>query len=391
MTPAARVQTAIELLDAIMDAALNNGASADVILAKGFRERRYAGSKDRRAIRDLVYRVIRAFGAMPVTGRAGVIGLGDADILAEFGTSTYGPPAVEADEPRLEPTGLPQWMQEAFLPFVDAAERTAMMARAPLDLRVNTLKATVAEVMADYPEAVQIPVVPFGLRLDLPVDVENDDAYQSGSIEVQDAGSQIISAACLADAGMTVVDLCAGAGGKTLALAADMKARGHLIACDTDRARLQQLPKRAERAGATVETRLLNPKRELDALADLEGQADVVLVDAPCSGSGTWRRNPELRWRLTPERLERTLLMQRHVLDVAAQLVKPGGRLVYAVCSLFGAEGPEQMDRFLELHPEFSAEQIDIAVGRPAGHGRALTPLHDATDGFFVARLARSC
>lgn len=391
MTPAARVQTAIELLDAIIDAARNNGASADVILAKGFRERRYAGSKDRRAIRDLVYRVIRAHGDIPETGRAGVLGLGDIDILAQFGTSAYSPPAIGADEPKQAPSALPAWMQEAFLPFIDEAERDAMMERAPLDLRVNTLKTSVESVATLYPEAERIPVVPSGLRLDPPVDVEGDEAYQAGFIEVQDAGSQIISLACRVEPGMTVVDLCAGAGGKTLALAADMKGQGRLIACDTDRARLQQLPRRAERAGASVETRLLNPKRELEVLVDLVGQADVVLVDAPCSGSGTWRRNPELRWRLTPERLDRTLAMQRQVLEVAAKLVKPGGCLVYAVCSLFGAEGADQIDRFVKAYPDFSADPLNVPAGRAAGHGIALTPLHDATDGFFVARLARSC
>lgn len=391
MTPAARVQTAIELLDAIIDAARNNGASADVILAKGFRERRYAGSKDRRAIRDLVYRVVRAHGEIPASGRAGILSLADAEVLSQFGVSAYGPPAIGSEEPQCPPSALPAWMQNAFLLFIDDAERAAMMERAPLDLRVNTLRASVDDVCALYPEAERISVVPSGLRLDPPVDVEGDEAYLSGKIEVQDMGSQLISAFCRAEPGMTVVDLCAGAGGKTLALAANMKARGHLIACDTDRARLQQLPKRAERAGVTVETRLLNPKREMEALSDLEGQADVVLVDAPCSGSGTWRRNPELRWRLTPERLDRTLAMQRQVLEVAAALVKPGGHLVYAVCSLFGAEGPDQIDSFIESHPDFSAEQLDLQAGRPAGHGIALTPLHDASDGFFVARLARSC
>lgn len=391
MTPAARVQTAIELLDAIIDAARNNGASADVLLAKGFRERRYAGAKDRRAIRDLVYRVIRAHGEVPASGRAGLLALADPELAALFGTSAYAPQAIAADEPESVLTGLPVWMERAFLAFIDDAERAALMERAPLDLRVNSLKASVAQIAALYPDADRIPFAPSGLRLDPPIDVEGDRAYLDGLIEVQDAGSQIISTACDAQGGMTVVDLCAGAGGKTLALAADMQGKGRLIACDTDRVRLQQLPKRAERAGATVETRLLNPKREMDALSDIEGQADIVLVDAPCSGSGTWRRNPELRWRLTPERLERTLGMQRQVLEVAASLVKPGGRIVYAVCSLFSAEGPDQIDRYLRAHPDYELEGLDFAVGRVAGCGRALTPLHDATDGFFVARLARSC
>jgi 16S rRNA (cytosine967-C5)-methyltransferase len=140
---------------------------------------------------------------------------------------------------------------------------------------------------------------------------------------------------------MLAVDLCAGAGGKSLALAADMggPADGRLIACDTDRGRLSRLPQRANRAGAAVEIRLLNPGREGEALADLAGAADLVLVDAPCSGTGTWRRNPEARWRLSPERLARLTALQAHILALAAPLVRPGGHLVYAVCSLLPEEG----------------------------------------------------
>jgi 16S rRNA (cytosine967-C5)-methyltransferase len=201
----------------------------------------------------------------------------------------------------------------------------------------------------------------------------------------------LISLAAQAAGAAIVVDLCAGAGGKTLALAADMARTGRLIACDTDRTRLQQLPKRAERAGAEVELRLLNPTREMESLEDLQSQADIVLVDAPCSGSGTWRRNPELRWRLTPERLARTEALQRQVLDIAAQLVKPGGVIVYAVCSLFAREGAEQIEEFMQRHTGFSSEGILSDTGRQSGAGRLLTPFHDATDGFFVARLARSC
>lgn len=391
MTPAARVQTAIELLDAVIASARDNGASADVILAKGFRERRYAGSKDRRAIRDLVYRAIRAFGQAPSSGRAALLGLADPGVTELFGASPYGPASVSDADAAAVSSPVADWMKAAFEGFVDDAEIGALLERAPLDLRVNGLKATMDEVRVLYPDAELVPVAPFGLRLDLPVDVEKDAAYLGGLFEVQDAGSQMISAVCRAAPGMTVVDLCAGAGGKTLALATDMNGAGHLVACDTDRARLQQLPARAERAGAVVECRLLNPKLETEALQDLIGQADVVLIDAPCSGSGTWRRNPELRWRVTPDRLARTVEMQRQVLRVGATLVRPGGTLVYAVCSLFQQEGARQIDDFLSEHTDFAAEPLNVSAGRPSGKGTALTPLHDATDGFFVARLARSC
>jgi 16S rRNA (cytosine967-C5)-methyltransferase len=391
MNPAARVQTAIELLDAILTSARDNGPSADVILAKGFRERRYAGSKDRRAIRDLVYRVIRAHGQRPASGRAGVLGLSDPDLTAQFGASNYGPQAASDGEAADAPTAVAPWMRDAFVPLIDGAELNALLERAPLDLRANALKTTRDDVLKLYPDAVPIAHTSQGFRLASPVDVEADDAYQSGLIEVQDAGSQLISLAAQAAGAAIVVDLCAGAGGKTLALAADMAGAGRLIACDTDRTRLQQLPKRAERAGAEVELRLLNPAREMEALEDLRAQADIVLVDAPCSGSGTWRRNPELRWRLTPERLARTEALQRQVLDIAAHLVKPGGVIVYAVCSLFEREGAEQIEAFMQRHTGFRAEGILPNTGRLSGAGRLLTPFHDATDGFFVARLARSC
>ena len=143
--------------------------------------------------------------------------------------------------------------------------------------------------------------------------------------------------------------------------------------------------------GATIETRLLNPPHELDELADWRGQADLVLVDAPCSGSGTWRRNPEGRWRLTPERLDRLVALQQRLLDIAAELVRPGGRLVYAVCSLLSREGAGQIDRFLERRSSWISEETPIAAGRSDGAGRLLTPGHDGTDGFFVARLRRPC
>jgi 16S rRNA (cytosine967-C5)-methyltransferase len=187
-----------------------------------------------------------------------------------------------------------------------------------------------------------------------------------------------------------VLDLCAGAGGKALALVAAAP-RAQILATDTNRARLSKLAPRAERAGVAIETRLLNPPRELKELNDWRQSADLVLVDAPCSGSGTWRRNPEGRWRLTPERLDRLVEVQHRLLDIAAQLVRPGGRLVYAVCSLLSREGPGQIDRFQASHSSWISAETSILGGRRDGGGRLLTPGHDRTDGFFVARLFRPC
>jgi 16S rRNA (cytosine967-C5)-methyltransferase len=162
-----------------------------------------------------------------------------------------------------------------------------------------------------------------------------------------------------------------------------------ILATDSNRARLSKLGPRAERAGAAIETRLLNPPHELEELAGWREGADLVLVDAPCSGSGTWRRNPEGRWRLTPERLDRLVALQQRLLDIGAHLVKPGGRLIYAVCSILSREGAGQIARFLEHRSSWISEETPIAGGRLDGVGRLLTPGHDRTDGFFVARLRR--
>jgi 16S rRNA (cytosine967-C5)-methyltransferase len=191
---------------------------------------------------------------------------------------------------------------------------------------------------------------------------------------------------------MTVIDLCAGAGGKTLALAAEMANRGRILAADTDRARLSRMAPRLERAGVTiVEPLLLNPGRESETLAGLRAQADIVLVDAPCSGTGTWRRNPETRWRLTPDRLERLVKLQAHLIDVAAELVRPGGHLVYAVCSLLAEEGRGQAEAFRRRRSGFVSQEVGIEGGRSAGAGHLLTPASDGTDGFFVARWQAPC
>jgi 16S rRNA (cytosine967-C5)-methyltransferase len=268
----------------------------------------------------------------------------------------------------------------------------ALVGRAPLDVRVNTLRTRFNEVRSALPDALPLPHAPSGLRLPAGTNVERLAAWRDGAIEVQDEGSQIVSSAAKAGPGMAVVDLCAGAGGKSLALAAAMDNRGRVLACDIDRARLSRLAPRAARAGVSIiETRLLDPGREAAALTDWQDRADVVLVDAPCSGTGTWRRNPEARWRLTPERLDRLVTTQRTLLGIAATLVRPGGAMVYVVCSLLDAEGAGQVDAFLTRHRGWCAEPLALPAGRPHSAGLRLTPAHVGTDGFFVARLVRPC
>ena len=392
MTPAARLQAAIEIVDEVVAAAESGGAAADTLIARYFKTRRYAGSKDRRAVRDFAYAAIRRAGERPESGRAAMIGLAQdrPEIAALFDGSHNGPAAI-GDEP-VAPAGIaPAWLEEKLVASLGAEELPALLERAPLDLRVNRLKATRNQILPMLADAVAGDLSPDAIRLPEGTKVEAMPVFEQGLIEVQDEGSQVIVAACAAMPGMTVVDLCAGAGGKTLALAGAMMGQGRLIASDVDRARLSRLAPRAERAGATfIETRLLDGGRETRNLTDLEGQADVVLIDAPCSGTGTWRRNPEARWRLTPARLDRLRTMQAHVLSFGAPLVKRGGRLVYAVCSLLEEEGPAQVAAFLAGNPGW--ERLDpVVAGRPAGPGRRLTPAHDGTDGFFIAVLGRAC
>jgi 16S rRNA (cytosine967-C5)-methyltransferase len=392
MTPAARIQSAIELLDAIITAARDGGAAADVVATRFFKERRYAGSKDRRAIRDWAWATIRRFGEVPPNGRAAMLALadGDAALAALFTGEPRAPAAIARGEVRAGGGVVPGWILPRLDPRVTGDELIALLDRAPLDLRVNrTMLGAVS-----LPEGSALPPPLDGLRLPHDTAILDHPAYVAGAIEVQDAGSQLIAQACAARPGMTVVDLCAGAGGKTLALAVAMQGTGRLIACDTDRRRLSQLGPRAQRAGAgAIETRLLDPGREAEQLSDLVGAADIVLIDAPCSGTGTWRRNPEARWRLTPARLERLMTTQRHILDFAAPLVTKGGAMVYAVCSVALGEGAEQVASFVARHAGWTSEPAlpdAPGMGREAGHGLLLTPHHDATDGFFLARLRRN-
>jgi 16S rRNA (cytosine967-C5)-methyltransferase len=395
MRPSARVQAAIEVLDAVIDAARGGGAAADTILARYFAVRRYAGAKDRRAVRELVYRAVRSAAEAPSSGRAAILALAKADpgLLESFDGSPHAPPPLVPGE-RSEPKDgaiVPSWLVPRLDPLVTPGEWPALLERAPLDLRVNRLKGEREQALAALSDATATPLSPLGIRLPDGHRVEEEEAWSSGLVEIQDEGSQLLALACAAAPDMLVVDLCAGAGGKTLALAAEMAGSGRLVAADTDRGRLSRMPPRLNRAGiGNVETRLLDPGRESEKLADLAGAADLVLIDAPCSGSGTWRRNPELRWRLTEKRLDSLIALQERLLDLGAGLVRPGGHLVYAVCSLLAGEGRDQAEHF-QGRSSFVSKNPLMPGGRPAGPGRLLTPGRDGTDGFFVARWQASC
>ncbi|BCW89718.1 Ribosomal RNA small subunit methyltransferase B [Alphaproteobacteria bacterium SO-S41] len=391
MKPDARVHAAIEVLSAIL-----KGAAADRALQGWGRANRFAGSGDRRAIGELVYATLRS-GTVPDDPRAAVLaglraqGHDGAAIDALFTGARHAPAPLSAAERAaldLPASALPDWLavslRRAYGERMNA-ELAALAMRAPLDLRVNTLKATrerALDVLAEEGIAAD--------PLDRPdtalrvlaggVDVESSAAHTMGYVEIQDAGSQLVAELADARADMSVLDLCAGAGGKTLALAAAMGNSGRLLACDTGAVRLKRLAPRAIRAGATiVETRLL-AEDWLDQASPFTEAFDRVVIDAPCSGSGTWRRNPETRARLTQAGLAHLTALQGRLLDAAAPLVKPGGKLVYITCSILPEEDEDQADAFLARHAGFSRAAPDTR----------LSPASTATDGFFAAVFVRT-
>lgn len=391
MTPAARLQAAIEILDEVIAAARDDGPPADTIVTRYFKTRRYAGSKDRRAVRELVFRAIRTVAERPESGRSAVLALAEIDqTLPELFGQPRGPENVVEGEAAADPGDVPGWIKAELSPLVTAGEWPALLERAPVDLRVNAARASRDDLLSGFEGAVPTPLSPWGIRLPADSRIDEHRAFAQGLVEVQDEGSQLIALACGPQANEQILDLCAGAGGKSLALASAAPG-ATILATDSNRSRLSKLAPRAERAQAAIGTRLLNPPNELQEMADWRAHADVVLVDAPCSGSGTWRRNPEGRWRLTPDRLDRVVALQKHLLDIAAEMVRPGGRIVYAVCSLLSREGAGQIEDFLNRRSSWIVEETPIAAGRLDGAGRLLTPGHDATDGFFVARLVRAC
>ncbi len=398
MTPSARVQASIDLLDEIITAARENGPSADKVAASYFKTRRYMGSKDRRAVRELTYRAIRQYGDIPATGRAALLGMAqvDAELTALFDGSGYGPAKIDENEPHASGGAIPEWIKNRLSPLITDDELNSLLDRAALDIRFDPSKTNRSILTDVWPDITFSDHLPNAARLPGGTQIEQHPLWKTGALEIQDWGSQAIVAACKAENAQFAIDLCAGAGGKTLALAFVMQDKARIIASDTNRARLSRMEPRKARAGArNIETLLLNPGREWEALGEFEEQADVVLVDAPCSGTGTWRRNPETRWRLTPERLEKVVGEQKYILEMAAKLVRPGGALVYAVCSLLHEEGARQIADFLSDHAGWHIEDIDMAIGRTetiGGHpvGTLLSPFHDGTDGFFMARLIKS-
>jgi 16S rRNA (cytosine967-C5)-methyltransferase len=436
VTPGARLAAAIEILDRIEA----DKVPADQALKAWGKHHRFAGSGDRRAIAERVYQALRGRAAsawrLGEDGRALTIGSLVSDgvpaeeIAALFSGEAHSPPPLtQAEQAGMarELTDAPDWARAGVPPLVAEifkaqfgddwlAEAQAVLAvRAPVDLRVNGLAGGVeGAVNLLALEEIKPEPAPFsawGLRLPpaLAADVQKTRPYKSGWIEVQDEGSQIAAALAGARPGWTVVDYCAGAGGKTLALAAQMQRNspaqpgGRLIACDIDTRRFTNITERLQRARATAELRTIG--QDGQGTEDLAAAADLVFVDAPCTGSGTWRRHPEGAWRLRLETVERLAVLQLRILSRASRLVKPGGRLVYVTCSMIEAENTGVTDAFAAAHPQFRPLPITTAAATPDltdaararlaelahdSHTVQMTPRRTGTDGFFIALFERS-
>ncbi|HEY0234749.1 MAG TPA: RsmB/NOP family class I SAM-dependent RNA methyltransferase [Afipia sp.] len=432
MTPAARLSAVIEVLAAI-DA---QRIPAQNALKDWGIAHRFAGSGDRAGIAGLAFDVLRrrassAWLLDADTPRARVLGmlklergLGPDAIAALCDGSRFAPePLTDAEREALTSRTLngapahiagdyPEWLEphlSAVFGDERVAEASAMASRAPLDLRVNTLKARREKVLASMAHlgAKVTPWSPIGLRIDLGADARNpgihaEEDFIKGAVEVQDEGSQLAALLTGAKPGEQVIDMCAGAGGKTLALAAMMQGKGRLIATDHDKRQLAPIHERLSRAGvhnADVRT----PKGPDDTLNDIHASADLVVIDAPCTGTGTWRRNPDAKWRMRPGALEVRIKDQIAVLERAAPLVKAGGRIAYITCSVLPQENNEQITRFMVRNPEFSVvppSQImsvlwdkadDFATATlQSAQGLLMTPRRTGTDGFFVSVLKRS-
>jgi 16S rRNA (cytosine967-C5)-methyltransferase len=431
MTPSARLSAAIDVL---ADIEARRRPAGDVLKDWGLAHR-FAGSGDRAAIAGLVYDALRrksssAWLMGEGSARAVLIGmlrrergLDLAAIEALCSGGRYAPaPLTDAEKAALAADAVadapphvagdyPDWLEPNLARvFGDerAAEGAALASRAPLDLRVNTLKADRDDVAVKlaHLDAAATRWSPLGLRMALAADAKSpaihaEPAFLKGQIEIQDEGSQLSALLCAARPGEQVIDLCAGAGGKTLALAAAMENHGQIYATDTDKRRLAPIHARIERAGArNIQVR--TPRGAADVLLDVAGRADLVLIDAPCTGIGTWRRNPDAKWRIRPGALAERLKEQEAVLERAAALVRPSGRIAYITCSVLGQENGDQVRAFCARHPDFSVEKpanVVNALGERAylfsravlisDEGLLMTPRRTDTDGFFVSLIRR--
>lgn len=428
MTPGARLQAAIDVLSE-MAASSHSG---DGIVRTYFRSRRYIGSKDRRDISARLWRTIRHRARLSwqlnldqpsprqliLTDSVVNEGRTLEEVTGLCNGEGYNPPVLDDDEtatfaaavgrditdrPPQVSSECPDWMWPYFTDlFGDQAETelAALTEEAPVDLRVNTLKgnraAAQAALAAEDLETVETPLSPLGLRLSGRTTLGNSKAFADGWFEVQDEGSQLAALLTAAQPDHDVLDLCAGGGGKTLALAATMGGQGRIMATDNEAGRLNRARPRLKRAGVyNVTTRVLDPENT-NWLYKRRRTFDRVLVDAPCSGTGAWRRQPDARWQLTPKDLTKHIESQDALLTQGGRMVKPGGRLVYVTCSLLRQENEDRIEDFLERHEHFRALSVadiwkSVLGTRYPGRSKylRLSPRRHGTDGFFITVLQR--
>ncbi|HUC19257.1 MAG TPA: RsmB/NOP family class I SAM-dependent RNA methyltransferase [Acetobacteraceae bacterium] len=427
MTPAARAEAAIVLLGEIL---ATPRVPADALASAFFRARRYIGAADRRAVSERVWQVLRSrrrlnwwldaeTARLLIAGSFLLSGASLETLEQVFSGARFAPMPLAAAErqalrrlsgQKLDHPEMPQAVRfevpDWLLPRLEArfgtmldAEMAALSGSAPLDLRVNLLRGTREAARAALLEegiaAEAMTFSPWGLRVAGRSPLVGGAAFRNGLVEIQDEGSQLVALLAGVAPGMRVADLCAGAGGKTLAMAMAMKNRGHLVACDVSQNRLDAAVRRLRRAGVhNAERHRLAPgdkwaKRQREKF-------DAVLADVPCTGTGTWRRHPDARARLSPADLDELLPRQSGILDMAAGLVRKGGRLVYATCSVLAEENEAQVSAFLARHPGFVL--VPLAASWPAEAGPvpgdgpflALTPRSHGTDGFFAAVFERA-
>lgn len=432
MTPAARLAAAAELLEMIGAAT----TPAEQHIGTYFRNRRYAGSKDRRWVTEFVYRALRRQGELDWAAvEAGlepsprnrcflILILFDnvaaADVPATWLGGPHGFSELTTEEeaalvkaatldlstmPTEAAGNFPEWLTEKITAqYGDQAMKVmrAYGSRAPVTLRVNAQKGTRSDIQYflknEGIDVAPTALSPDGLTIEGRLNLSRHPLLENGRIELQDEAAQIASRLADARPGMTVVDYCAGGGGKSLALAATMDYAGKIHAFDTNARRMRDIGGRAKRAGVTLIEPLAIAGDDSDdeIFAPLVGQMDRVFVDAPCSGSGTWRRQPDQKWKLTEERLAELTAVQSEILSRAAPLVAPGGRLIYATCSILREENEAQIDAFLSSHPEFSllpVSEIWETVGLDGSWADkmfAVTPTEGGSDGFFTAVLEKS-
>jgi 16S rRNA (cytosine967-C5)-methyltransferase len=432
MTPAARLSAAIEILE---DIQTRRRPASDALKDWGMAHR-FAGSKDRAALASLAYDALRrqassAYVMGTESARAQLLGAlrlqrgMDLDAisalcsgerfapspLTEDERQCIAAPDLSAAPPHVQ-ADAPEWLWPGFEAAYGAkavAEMAALAGRAPVDIRINSLKSLrdIIRPKLAHLNPVDTPWSSVGMRFD-PGEGGRGPALQAlpefikGQFEIQDEGSQLVAAMSGVEPGEQVLDLCAGGGGKTLALAALMNNTGQVFATDIDSRRLAPIHQRLERAGArNVQVR--TPRgRDDDQVADLEGKIDLVLVDAPCTGTGVWRRNPDAKWRIRPGALEQRIIEQDQVLKQSARLVRPGGRIAYITCSMLPAENDARVEEFLKhnshfalmdprnvlaLAPDALSEREDVLS--PLGHGLQLSPHRTGTDGFYLAMLKR--